>query len=187
MMKSYNTTLGGFLAGIVLMLFTSFAGTAQEVQESGNKVKFSWGAEAGASIDLTGQEMSAIDFNASFGMKYSWVRFLGIGVGADIAISNSCRSYPLYVDFRTNFRKEPSLFFWAVKCGVALNYLQHNAQQTSAAGYTGLGINLAQGRKFSSYMLIGYSFRNRKDIEGGDYTLKLKPIHYASVRLGVSF
>lgn len=175
------------LVCFIIIMSTANRIKAQDTADSTERVKFSWGAEAGASIDLTGQEMSAIDFNASFGMNYSWIRFLGIGAGADIAISNSCRAYPLYLDFRTNFRKKPSLFFWALKCGVALNYLQHNSQQTNLAGYTGLGINLAQGRKFNSYMLIGYSFRNRRDITVDDNTIHLKPIHYASVRLGVSF
>ena len=86
-------------------------------------IKFTWGADAGASIDLSGNDMSAVDFNAVFGMSRGWINFLGLGVEADIMISNSCRSYPIYVNFRTNFQNKPSLLFWDVKLGTSLNYL----------------------------------------------------------------
>ena len=36
-------------------------------------IKFTWGADAGASIDLSGNDMSAVDFNAVFGMSRGWI------------------------------------------------------------------------------------------------------------------
>jgi len=79
------------------------------------KTHFAWGADFGASIDLGGDEMTCIDFDVMFGMRRGWIKFLGIGAQADIMVSNSCRSFPLYAEFRTNFRNSPSILFWDLK------------------------------------------------------------------------
>lgn len=149
--------------------------------------KFAWGADAGASIDLSGNDMSTIDFNAVFGMSRGWIDFLGLGVEADIMTSNSCRSYPIYVNFRTNFLNKPSLLFWDVKIGASLNYLEHNHQQTGIYGATGLGINLARSSKFSTHLIIGYTYRERKTVVGDEMTHHFKSLNYASVKIGVLF
>lgn len=173
----------------LLLLTLVLAATAQAATPEDVPVKgsFSWGAEAGASIDLTGHDMSAIEFNASFGYKRGWIKFIGAGVGADILIFNSCRSYPLYIDFRTNFSQRSSLCFWDLKLGASLNYLPNNNQQTGAYGFTGVGVNLASSAKFQSYILLGYTFRERRDFNDGEELVKLPSLHYATVRLGVSF
>lgn len=150
-------------------------------------LKFAWGADAGASIDLTGNDMSTIDFSASFGMSRGWINFLGLGVEADIMTSNSCRSYPLYLNFRTNFQNKPSLLFWDLKGGISLNYLEHNHQQTGPYASTGLGVNLARSAKFSSHLLISYTYRHRKTIVGDEMTHRFKSLSYASVKIGVIF
>jgi len=149
--------------------------------------KFAWGADAGASIDLSGDDMSSIDFNAVFGMSRGWVNFLGLGVEADIMTSNSCRSYPVYVDFRTNFRNKPSLLFWDIKLGASLNYLEYNHHQTGIYASTGLGINLACSSKFSTHLIIGYTYRERKTVVGDEMTHHFKSLNYASVKIGVLF
>lgn len=151
------------------------------------ELKFAWGADAGASIDLSSNDMSTIDFSATFGMSRGWINFLGLGAEADIMISNSCRSYPVYLDFRTNFRNTPSMFFWDVKAGMSLNYLEHNHQQTGFYGSTGLGVNLARSSKFCSHLIIGYTFRQRKTLVGDEMTHYFKSISYASVKIGVVF
>lgn len=150
-------------------------------------IKFTWGADAGASIDLSGNDMSAVDFNAVFGMSRGWINFLGLGVEADIMISNSCRSYPIYVNFRTNFQNKPSLLFWDIKLGTSLNYLEHNHQQTGLYGATGLGINLARSSKFSTHLIIGYTYRERKTVVGEEMTHHFKSLNYATVKIGVLF
>lgn len=149
--------------------------------------RFAWGAEAGASIDLTGSEMSSIDFNANFGLSHGWIKFLGVGAQADFMVSNSCRSYPLFVEFQTNFVNRPSLLFWDLKLGASLNYLEHNHQQTGTYGSTGIGVNLATGSNFRSHLLIAYSFRQRRPIVGPEMTHNFKDLHCASVKIGVSF
>ncbi len=150
------------------------------------KVQFAWGGDFGASIDMSGNDMSTIDFDIAFGMKRGWINFLGLGVQASIPISNSCRSFPIYLLFRSNFTDRPTRLFWELKAGASLNYLEHNHQQTGAYGSTGLGIRLASGRKFSSHLVIGYSYIQRRRIVG-ELTHDFKDLHFASVRLGIVF
>ncbi|MDE6206901.1 MAG: hypothetical protein K2M55_03740 [Muribaculaceae bacterium] len=149
-------------------------------------VAFAWGADAGASIDLTNQDMSDIEFSAFFGMRRGWINFLGIGAAADFMTSNSARSYPIFVDFRTNFRNRPSLLFWGVRAGVSLNYLEHAHFQSGAYVSTGLGINLARNKTFCSYIYLGYTFRHRDPIEGIQVH-DFHNIHYASAKIGITF
>lgn len=163
---------------------------AQQPQSQSNCEKphttFAWGANAGASIDMSGQDMSAIEFSASFGMRRGWINFLGVGMGADLITSNSSRCYPIFIDFQTNFRNSPTLFFWSIRSGISLNYLEHNHDQVGAYASTGLGINLARGNSFCSYMFIGYTFRQRNNIED-EFNHEFKSLHYVSCKIGLNF
>lgn len=152
-----------------------------------NTVYFAWGADAGTSIDLTGNDMSAINFNAVFGMRRSWINFLGAGVGADISISNSTRSYPIFLEFRTNFRQRPSLVFFDVRAGMAYNQLEHNHNQFGVFVNTGPGINLARSSKFCSYISLSYTFKQRKKVVGTEMTHDFKNLHFVTARIGVTF
>lgn len=151
------------------------------------QTKFAWGADAGASIDLSGSDMSSVDFSAVFGLSRGWINFLGVGAEADIVVSSSSRSYPLFVNFKTNFRNTPSLLFWDLKAGLSLNYMEHGPQQTGFYGSTGLGVNLARSSKFCSHLVIAYTFRQRSAVEGAEMTHDFKSLSYASVKIGVTF
>ncbi len=151
------------------------------------KVKFAWGADLGASIDMSGNDMSAVDFGLVFGMKRGWINFLGLGAQANIPVSNSNRSYPLFLMFRTNFTDRPTRVFWELKGGVALNYLEHDLRQTGIYGCTGIGIKLATGAKFSSHMTIGYTYIQRKSVVGEEMTKEFPDLHFATVKIGVVF
>lgn len=174
---------------IALALVALFVPVFASAAEKDGKVKthFAWGADFGASIDLGGDEMTCIDFDVMFGMRRGWIKFLGIGAQADIMVSNSCRSFPLYAELRTNFRNSPSILFWDLKLGASLNYLEHNHHQTGLFGFTGLGVNLARGRSFSSHIVAGYTFRQRRTVVGDEMVHDFKDIHYASIRIGVLF
>lgn len=149
---------------------------------------FAWEAEAGGSIDMSANDMSAIDIAASFGYKRGVIKFLGVGAAMNVMVNNSSRSFPIYLAFKTNFRRRPSLVFMDLRCGVSLNYLPNDYQQNAFYGMLGLGINLAQGKKFSSYLVIGYTFKQFDDIETSSGSLiELDDIHSACVRLGVTF
>lgn len=151
------------------------------------KVRFAWGADIGASIDMSGNDMSSVDFDIALGMKRGWLNFLGIGAQANLSVSNSCRSFPLFLLFRTNFTDRPTRVFWELKGGASLNYLEHNHQQTGIYGSTGIGIRLASSRNFSSHMTLGYTYIQRRKIVGTEMTHNFTDLHFATVKIGVTF
>ncbi len=175
------------LPALVLLATATAWGASPSNSFFDKNIKFAWGADLGASIDMGGQDMSALDFSASFGMRRGWINFLGVGAGASIMVSNSCRSFPLYASFRTNFVDRPSLLFWDLRLGVSLNYLEHNHQQTGLYGSTGLGINLARSKSFNSHIIIGYTYRERRPITGAEQSHSFPDLHYASMTIGVVF
>ncbi len=154
---------------------------------SEDHVRFTWGAEAGSSIDLSANDMSSIDFNADFGVSYRWLQLAGVGAAAHIMVSNSCRSYPIYAIVRVPFSRRFDLLFADVRAGVALNYLEHNVSQTRPYASAGVGINLAKGRTFRSYIFAGYTFMGRSDIIDGEIFRQYHDVHLATLKLGIAF
>ncbi len=171
---------------LLLPLGAKAAGSADNEFMTSRAV-FTWGASAGASIDMSSNDMSTVDFDITLGFRRGWINFLGLGLGADIMVSNSCRTFPLYAELRTNFLNHPTIGFWDFKAGMALNYLEHNHQQTGVYAFTGPGFNLARSRKFNSYILIGYTFVQRRPINGPEMYHDFGSLHYATVKIGVSF
>lgn len=153
------------------------------------RARFAWGAEAGSSLDLSGQDMASIDIAASFGMTYRWISFLGVGASMNIMTTNSNRVYPIYLAFRTDFSRRVKLVFMDLRGGVALNYLTANINQTRPYGSAGIGFNLATGRTFRSYIIAAYSFFDRSRVYNaeGALTHDFKPLQMASLRLGIQF
>ncbi|MGN0223543.1 MAG: hypothetical protein ACI4AM_05915 [Muribaculaceae bacterium] len=171
---------------IILLIVAVVAVLAASAQTFGTR--FVWGAEAGAGIDMSNNDMSSIDFNASFGLSRGWIDMVGVGAGVNMPVSNSCRSYPIFAVLRTDFSPQLRLCFLDVRGGVSLNYLARDQQQTGLYGSINLGVNLATGSKFRSYVLIGYTFIDRKDLWEDDMTFTMySPLHMATIRLGVSF
>lgn len=151
------------------------------------RLRFAWGAEVGSTIDMSGHDMSSIDVNLSVGASYSWLSFAGIGAGANIVVSNSCRTYPIYVDLRTDFSKFVKFVFLDFRGGVALNYSENNMNQTGLYLSPSLGFNLASGTTFRSYITLGYTYIARHDVNNGDDIIPLRPLSMASLRLGIAF
>lgn len=150
--------------------------------------RFVWGAEAGAGIDMSNNDMSSVDFNASFGLSRGLFDMVGIGAGVNMPVSNSCRSYPIFAVLRTDFSRQLRLCFLDVRGGVSLNYLARSQQQTGLYGSVNIGVNLATGSKFRSYVLVGYTFIDRKDLWEDEMTFTMySPLHMATIRLGVCF
>lgn len=149
--------------------------------------KFAWGAEFGSSVDLSAHDMTSIDFNAYFGLKRSWLMMAGVGAGANIMVSNSCRTYPIFAVLRTDFSSMRRLLFLDLRGGIALNYLYDNESQTGGYLSVSLGFNLARGKNFTSYITAGYTLNTRKDITRGDVTTAYPSLSLANIRLGISF
>lgn len=176
---------------IIVLLMALYIPVAVIAQESDpmstEKLNFTWGAEMGGGIDMSENDMSTIDFNACLGMRFSVVRMLGIGAGANMMVSNSCRSFPVFALFRSSFSKVKKLCFLDIRGGVSINYMPDDYQQTGLYLSGGVGINLASSKNFSSHIIIGYSFFSRDDYVIGDFSHRLKDLHFANLRLGVSF
>jgi len=157
------------------------------LQPEALRARFAWSAGFGGSIDLSAHDMSSIDFDVSLGVRYRWLTFGGLGVGANVMVGNSCRTYPVYATLRTSFSSRPQIVFLDVRGGVALNYLPDDVHQTGPYASLGVGFNLAGGRKFQSYIIAGYTYMGRRDVTGELGTQPYEALHYAGVRLGVSF
>lgn len=151
------------------------------------RVKFSWGAEFASSIDLSGHDMSSIDFSAYFGLRYRWLNLAGVGAGVNIMVSNSCRTYPIFAVFRTDFSPIVKIMFLELRGGMALNYLPDNVSQQAPYASASVGFNLARSSKFRSYILAGYTYISRKDVVTEDRTHDYSSLSMASIRLGVAF
>lgn len=176
------------LAIIILSMtaaLSSFAG--KPVADEQLKGSFAWGADAGASVDMTGHDMSAVDIGAFFGYKRGWINFAGAGVSVEFPVSSSSRFYNFFADFRTNFRNEPSLFFVLLRGGVTESYLSDNEHHTGFYGSGGIGINLAQSSKFTSYISMAYTYSGRKPILDNATGEKSKHMSAVTFKIGISF
>lgn len=156
-------------------------------QDDPRRVAFSWGAEAGTSIDMSEHDMSSVDFNAAFGLRYRWINFAGVGAGAHIMVSNSCRTYPIFAVFRTDFSGRIKFLFLDLRGGAALNFLPDNVNQTDAYGAVAVGFMLSTGKTFRSYITAGYTYIGRRDVAYGERIVEYGALSLATIRLGISF
>lgn len=155
--------------------------------ESAFQKHFTWGADVGGSIDMTGNDMSTVDLAANVGYKNDFLRLLGIGANLNMMVSNSNRSFPIYAVVRTNFRKKPTFCFLDAKGGISINYFPENVSQTGLYLSGGVGFNLASGRTFRSHIIISYSYIERKDIKDRSWGANNEDLHLVSLKIGVSF
>ena len=175
-MKKLIITLLALIAGLQL-----YAARVPEPMPRG----FAWGAAVGGCIDMTSHDMSSVNLDANFGYRNSWINLLGVGASIDMMVNSSVRSFPVYAVLRTGFSKNPTLLFGDFRIGCAFNKLNHK-NQTGLYASPGLGVNLATGRTFRSYIMLSYIYNDMQGVyKDGD-----KPIHslhMACVRFGVAF
>ncbi len=163
---------------------------AQDVQSSGlelHESHFSWGADLGSSIDVSGNDMSSISLDAYFGYKNDILRIVGVGAGINAMLSNGSRLFPIYAMLRTNFQSTPSLAFLDLKAGTAVGYLESDETQTGFYGSIGVGFNLAVSKKFRSHVIVGYSYTGLQSYSVGEKYIEQDDLHTMSVRIGISF
>lgn len=158
-----------------------------EFKETAFARHFTWGASLGSSIDMTGQDMTAIDIDAFVGYKGDYIRFAGVGAGIRMMVSNSSRSYPIYGMLRTSFTRAPSFLYLEIKAGVGLNNLYTDVYQRDFIGGIAVGFTLAHSRTFCSNFSLGYEYMplSHARIESTD--THFRDIHYAAIRIGASF
>ena len=195
-----------FIAGISLSVLSSYAVTGDNMADTDTLSKklpesifpeksrslalshFSWGAEAGASIDLTGHDMSTFDVDVMLGYKNSYIKFLGLGAGIHRAIQSGNNFIPIYVSFQSSFRKRPSVCFLSLKLGYSFNTIGDSPTFGDFVSAVGCGINLSQSKLARTYILlsIGYRYFNNRHL---DYipTLINHYAYMAHLSFGVSF
>lgn len=170
---------------LLLAIVVSIAALSAPAQQT--KPRFAWGAEMASSIDMTATDMSALGFNAYFGMQAPLVQMLGIGAGVDIPVNNSMNSLPIFMIARSNFCNHSTLCFADLRAGISVNDVSNSNKQTGTYVSGGVGFNLAFSPKFKSYLILAYSFLGRKDYESGEQMVKVDNLHLVTIRFGVSF
>lgn len=177
------------LRRVILSLILSLVSLAAYCEEPLTRSnRFAWGAEIGSGIDLTGSDMSTIDFGVCVGYSHSWINLLGISAGVDMMMSNSSRYFPLCAVLRTGFNSHPGRWFMDLRAGVAINNIYDRGSKSALYLSPGVGFYLARGRTFESYVGLNYIYN---DIDYQTHLSDEWPIKHGlsqmSVRIGVTF
>lgn len=171
---------------LMLSLLTSFAAEGGDAPTRARS--FAWGADVGSSIDLDSDNMTTLNLEAYFGYRNSWIDILGVGAGIDMMISNSNRYFPVYAIFRSSFRSRPSLCFFDLRVGTAINELSDNTKQTRFYINPSLGFNLARSKTFTSYISVGYTYNGLKSFGPADDPTEISHgLNMANLRIGICF
>ena len=142
-----------------------------------SSVSFSWGAEIGSTVDLSGHDMTSLDFSAYFGMRRSWLDFAGVGAAANIVVNNSSRTYPLFANLRFSFTPRNPLLFADLRGGMALHSIDVvSGNKFRPFAQVGVGVYLARGKSFSSYLIAGYAWYSRSGISYIPETANATPL-----------
>lgn len=148
---------------------------------------FTWGIDLGASIDLSGEDMSTFDAETYFGYKGTWIRTAALGAGIHKAFGNKYTFIPLYAMVRTSFRSKPSLFFFELKAGYSFNTLSDSGSFGGACGSFGLGINLAMSKTIQSHIILSYGYFTLRKATDLAIPYSGDNINSAVLRFGVNF
>ena len=163
------------------------AASGQIAEQGRHGVQFGWGAAFTGQVDLSGHDMSTAGIEAYFGMKTAAVDIIGLGAGLNMPVSNGHRMLPIFAIVRTNFATRPTLCFLDLRGGVSVNDYDDGHTNSGAYVSGGLGINLATGHNFSSHIIIGASYYDRKKYTVGDIEHYPGSLGMATLRLGISF
>lgn len=148
---------------------------------------FTWGAEIGCTIDLTSQNTSTFDVDAMFGYKNDYVKMAGIGAGIHRSFGADNLFVPVYVVFRSSFRKKPSLLFFSFKGGYSFNTIAESPIYGDVSASLGLGFNLTNRKSFKSHIVISWAFRHFTENHKIANNLDSQNINLANIAFGVNF
>lgn len=148
---------------------------------------FSWGAEIGTSIDLSGYDMSTINADAYIGYKNRFIRFVGVGAGIHRAFGTGYNFIPVYALFRSSFRTRPSLFFFHFQAGYSFNTIGDAPIFGDVSGSIGAGVNLAMSTRFQSHLLLAFGFRHFNRRHQETTHLDTENVGLAQIAFGVNF
>lgn len=148
---------------------------------------FTWGADIGTSIDLSGYDSSTFDVDANIGYKNRYLRLLGIGAGFHRSLGSGDNYIPLYAILRTSFAPTPKLFFLSLKAGYSFNTIGDAPTYGDITAAAGIGLNLAVSDKFKTHIVLGYEFRHFNKRHRSLLKLEADNISLASLSFGISF
>lgn len=148
---------------------------------------FTWGAEFGTSIDISGYDTSTFNADIVLGYKSSLFKTLGIGAGVHRAFGTGDNFVPVYTVIRTSFSKRPKLFFMSFKAGYSFNTMGDAPTFGDTNAALGAGINLAVSKKFQSHIILAYEFRHFNKRHKSSLDLAADNISLASISFGVNF
>lgn len=174
-MKLYRLTT---LLSMLVALSINAGAVDNSTAEARKPGHFAWGADVATSVDMTGNDMSTFDINASFGYKNAAIHIAGIGASMHIAVNNNARLFPVYAIVRTCFTGRPSRCFMEAKAGYSFNTMPDHSSDNGPYGSIGLGINLAMGRSFHSFIIAAYDYSS---LQGS------KDIHAVRIGIGIGF
>lgn len=149
---------------------------------------FTWGAEAGASLDLTGHDMSTFDVDVLLGYKNDYIKLVGVGAGIHRTVQGGDNFIPVYATIQTSFRKKPSLFFLSAKIGYSFNTISDSPTFGDLCSTLGLGINLSRSKTAQTHIILsaGYRYFNRRHIEMVE-RIDQHYVYIARLCFGISF
>lgn len=148
---------------------------------------FTWGAEAGSSLDLTSHNLSTFDVDVLLGYKNSFLKIAGVGAGIHRSVSSGNYFIPVYGVLRTNFRNKPSLFFMNLQAGYSFNSVGDSETIGDFYGALGVGINLQQSRTAKSYVILSASYQHFNDANKDKTSIDKSYIFFGRLVIGVNF
>lgn len=149
--------------------------------------KFTWGAEFGTSIDMSGYDSSTFNIDAMVGYRNSYFRIIGAGVGIHRSLGSGDNYIPVYAVMRTSFSKQPKLFFMSLKVGYSFNTIGDAPMFGDTNASLGAGINLAIGESFKSYIILGYEFRHFNKRHRDSVSIDAEDVSLVTLSFGVNF
>lgn len=156
--------------------------------EQGSHSRFAWGLDVGSAIDMTGNDMSALDINACLGYSGPYVRFIGVGASIDMMVSNSTSTYPVYLMYQTDFSRTRRLCFMELRAGWSFCNIENYKTQQNTYGSLGVGVTLAKGRSFSSHIVLSYNYTRLDDVPRDDGTsVRIHDLQSMMLRIGILF
>ena len=88
-----------------------------------------FGVEAGASIDMSGNDFSSFDLDLFAGYRSHTIKCFGLGIGLHSSFSNNRYYLPIYALFRCNLLSNKSLLFVDFRAGYSTNQMYKGENQ----------------------------------------------------------
>lgn len=148
---------------------------------------FTWGAEFGSSIDLTGHNLSTFDLDINLGFKNSYIKLAGIGCGFHRSINAGDTYIPVYAVLRTSFTRRPSLFFLNLQAGYSFNTESGSKYYGDVITALGCGLNLTQTRRAKSYVILSVGSRIFSKNHKKASSLDVSEVLTGKIVIGINF